>query len=174
MNVERLGIIFTVAFVSFMLVIIQLLLSKFSTNERILASVITALVISIMAFISYRKKLPTTHPLKLTNRCYLLYFISGAVLGLFISIGIEIAYGIDYQNAEPVSFYYGIPLALGGYAGFYFFTIMAMAVSIIHIPYIKSKIPGDSVLVPCIRGATFGFGIVILSQLFLYGIPKLF
>ena len=171
--VDRIGIIFTICFVDFMLVIIRLLSTNALTDNGILIIIISGIVLSIFGYISYRKNSSPKKPFILSDRNYILFFVLGVILGLFIRIGIGIAYSIDYKNTEPVSFYYGIPLALGGYAGLLFFTIMTMVVSVVNIPYIRRRIQGDSRWVPFVGGVALGFGIMAIFQLLMSGIPKL-
>ena len=171
-NQDRFGIIFTVSLVGFIVIIIQMLSSTVSNSERVIIIVLCGIVISIAAFFFFRQR-PSNQIFVLTNTSYMLFFIIGTVLGLLIRYSIDIAYEIDYQKAEPASIYYGISLVFGGYAGFYFFSAMSMVVSLIHIPFIRTRLCGDTRWIPCVEGATFGFGIMTFLELFWKGIPKL-
>ncbi len=171
-NINKFAILFTVAFVGMVYVVITVQLTSFSTTEKFLIALVSGIIISIRGFLSYRKN-PINRPFIMTDRSYLLFFIIGIFFGVTIHTGIGTAYGIDYQNTEPTSFFYGILLAFGGYAGFYFFTAMSMVVSIIHIPIINRRLRENTRWFPCIDGVGLGFGIMAFSQLLWKGIPKL-
>ncbi len=169
---DKFGIIFTICLVGFIIVIIQMLSSTVPNSERIIIIVICGGVLSIAAFFSYRKK-PSNHTFVLTNTSYMIFFIIGIVLGLLVRASIDAAYGIDYQKAEPTSIYYGISLIFGGYYGFYFFNAMSMVVSLIRIPFIRTRLRGDTRWIPSVEGVTFGFAVMTFYELFSKGIPKL-
>lgn len=169
---DRFGIIFTIALVGFIFIIIQLLQSTFQTSESIIIILVCGIILSIAGFFSYKKK-TSRQTSAITNRSYMLFFIVGIGIGLLIRVGLDVAYGINYQKAEPVSIYYGLSLVFGGYVGFYFFTAMSMVVSIVQIPFIRAHLHGDSGWFPCIAGVAVGLGIMAFAELFLNGLPKL-
>jgi len=92
-----------------------------------------------------------------------------------LSIALDYGFYLDYGNSNPEEIMLGIPLALGGYAGYLFFTIMAMVVSILTIPYIKDKLTNlnNRAHIPYIGGATVGFGINLVYKIMIYGIPQI-
>lgn len=108
---------------------------------------------------------------------------------MLIGIGIELlighAYGINWQQAEPGDFLPGILSYATGNMAFYAFVLLSMVVSLVLIivPYMKSKYPNSKLIpkinesgmvIPLIRGATFGFGIMIFYYAFTKGIQPLF
>jgi hypothetical protein len=103
----------------------------------------------------------------------MLFFGMGIILGVLIRMGLDIAYGINYQKADPSLIYYGLTLVYGSYVSLYFFTAMTMVVSVIQIPFIISKLKGVSGWFPCIAGVAFGLGVMAFLELFSKSLPKL-
>lgn len=116
---------------------------------------------------------------------FLIVFVISVVAGIGIESMIDYAYGINWKNAKPEDFYTGITSLFSGYVTFYMFLILSMFLSFILtvIPYFTSKFPdsrhiprinNNTIVIPIIRGVTFGFGLMILYHLFTKGLPKLF
>lgn len=171
-KINKFAIIFTVVLIGVIYVVITVQQTSFSATEKFLIALVSAIIISIQGFLSYRSS-PIRRPFVMTDRSYLLFFIIGISFGLTIHTGLKAAYEIDYQHTEPTSIYYGILLAFGGYAGFYFFTAMSMVISVLHIPIIDRRFRETSRWLPCVDGTGFGFGMMAFSEFFLHGIPKL-
>jgi len=173
MNFERFGIVFTISFVGYMLIAIILLRDSISDDSDIAILIISGLVLSIVAYTSQKKN--PRKKLVITNRSYHIFFILGIPTGLGILIALNFAYGVDYQNTSPFNLTSGILLAVGGYAGSLFFTLMAMAVSVLNTRYIRTKISGieNTRWVPFIGGVTVGFGIMTVTNFIINGIPSL-
>ncbi len=111
----------------------------------------------------------------MTDMTYIIFFVLGVFCGLGILLGIDSAYGIDYQKADAVDFTYGIPVAIGGHAALAFFTLMAMTVSIIRISRVERKLKraNNTKWIPFVGGVTVGFGIINARNFFVNGIPPL-
>lgn len=171
-NENRLGIIFTVAFTGFMLVLNIVLSNESLSKDIIPISAGSAVILSIVSYQSYKNKSKKKIQI-LSHSSYLFFFCLGILLGVGIRYGLGIQDTLDFQNISPDEFFYIFSLALGGLSGFLFFTGMTMAVSVLNIPYIKEKIPGDSVWIPLIGGVTIGFGIMVFLDFSINGIPKI-
>ena len=173
MNFERFGIVFTVVFVGYMGIILILLADQSSSDSDIPTLVISGIVLILFSYTSQRKK--TTKKWIMTDKAYIIFFALGVFCGLGILLGIKSAYEIDYQEAESIDFTYGIPVAIGGHAALAFFTLMAMAVSIIRIPKIERKLKrvNNTRWIPFVGGGTVGFGIIYAYNFFFNGIPPL-
>lgn len=172
-NPNRFGIFFTVSFVALMLVLINLLSNDFLSNDLIPILLLSA---SFLAITGYRSYQPIKSKKKiqiLTTRTYLIFLVLGIFLGLVIRYAFNIPSDVDFENIEPESIFYLITLAIGGLAGVLFFLAMGMAISILNIPYIKSKLHGETVWTPFISGGTFGFSVMIFLDLYFKGIPKI-
>lgn len=173
MNFNKFGIILTVVLVGYMLIILILLSDQISSDSDIPTLVISGLVLILFSYTSQRKK--TTKKWVMTDVTYIIFFVLGVFCGIGILLGIDSAYGIDYQNATVDDFTYGIPVAIGGQAALAFFTLMAMAVSIIRIPKIERKLKRvtSTRWIPFVGGVTVGFGIIYAYNFFVYGIPPI-
>lgn len=173
MNFNKFGIVSTVVIVGLMLIILILLSDQSFNDSDIITLFISGFVLILFAYTSQRKK--TTKHWFMTDMTYIIFFVLGIFCGLGILLGIDSAYRIDYQNATADDFTYGIPVAIGGHAALAFFTLMAMAVSIIRIPRIERKIKrvNNTRWLPFVGGVTVGFGIINAYNFFVNGIPSL-
>ena len=88
-------------------------------------------------------------------------------------MGIDLAYENE-EKVDTINFAYVIPVAIAGHAALAFFTLMAMAVSIIRIPIIKKRIKriNHTRWIPFVGGVTVGFGIIIAYNFFVNGVPS--
>lgn len=168
---DRFGIIFTVFLVLTIYIIIQIKSTTLSDNDKIILILIHLVAVSIIGVYSYRKR-PAKRSSNITSRAYILLFIFGVFLGVATMSSIEATRGTSYQVVDVVSFLIWFYLAFVGYSGLYYFTAMAMVVSIIHIPIIKRKLSGSSRWVPVVEGGTLGLGVMVFLQLYWHGLPK--
>ena len=170
--IDKLAIIFTITFVDFMIIIVFLLSSEIPINDRLPIVGICGGFLAYLTWSAYRKK-PSIKQIKISNSKYLAIFFGGVFLGLFNTIGTDFAYSIDYQNAEPNSFYIGIPLAVGGFGVFLFFTVMSMVILVTQMPFVRNRIKGESGWVPFVAGIVIGFGIMTFYEIISNGLRPL-
>ena len=168
---DRFGAIFTVVFVGSILVIIQLVPISLSYNDKILFAAACVAIISAAGIYSYRKK-SSKSSADIGSRLYILLFGVGIFLGMITTYAVEIVRDPNYQRTDAMSFLLWILLAFAGYSGMYYFTAMAMFVTIVHLPPIRRKLSGHSAWIPFVEGTTFGLGVMVFLQLFWHGLPK--
>lgn len=168
---DRIGAIFTAFLVLAVYIIIQINSTTLPDSDKIILILIHLVIVSIIGVYSYRKK-PAKRSSDISNRAYILLFIFGVFLGVSTMSAIEATRGTNYPVVDVVSFLIWFYLSFIGYSGLYYFTAMAMVVSIIHIPIIKRKLSGSSRWVPVVEGGTLGLGVMIFLQLYWHGLPK--
>jgi UDP-N-acetylmuramyl pentapeptide phosphotransferase/UDP-N-acetylglucosamine-1-phosphate transferase len=176
-NPNYFGIIFTVIFIGFILVVTVLLNNNSLDDNKISILIITAAVFIAMGISSYRKKIPRTVKYVLTTRKYVPIFVFGISVGFGSQWGLNTAYDLNYIENDLHLLVYGILLVTLGYSGLLFFTIMAILVSVMRIPYVKDRIEkkyGETLVTPFIEGAALGLGIHAILEFVTNGIPLLF
>ncbi len=139
----------------------------------LLASTIFLIVSSIFILFSNKKKKKSPQPL--SHTAYLIIFTIGIGTGFFVSISMDYGYSLDFEKDGSEEIMLKIPLALGGYAGYLFFTFMAMAVSILYIPHINERLTNHNATahIPYVGGATVGIGINLAHKISIHGIPTI-
>jgi len=95
----------------------------------------------------------------------------GSIVGMLIISGINSTDDFNSQNSSFTDFFVNLFVSVGSKAGFLFFSIMAMTVSILYIPYIKNQITGHDKTrwIPFVGGVTVGFGIMAIIDVALHG-----
>lgn len=100
-------------------------------------------------------------------------FCLGGVVGLAAKLMIAYAYGVDWTHANVFDVYIGIPFALYGYTIFYTFILLSMIITLLlTIPRTSSLIQKTN-WTPFTRGVIFSFGIMIVYEFIVHGIPRL-
>lgn len=170
MNLDKFAILFTICFVGYMNIVIILLSDNYAHESDIPVLIISGLVLFVFAY-AFNKKNPRIKQ-KISPRNYLFFLILGAIVGVLIISGINSTKDFDSQNAPFTDFLVKLFVSIGSKAGLLFFSIMAMSVSILYVPYIKDHIIGydKTRWIPFVGGVTVGFGIMAIIDFALHGL----
>lgn len=165
---DKLGIVFTVFLVLAIYIIIQISSTNLSDDDKVILILIHLAVVSILGVYAYRKK-PAKRSSDISGRQHMALFAFGFFLGLMTMVAVEITRGTNYPVVDVRSFLIWLYLKFAGNSGLYYFTAMAMVVSIVHIPIIKQKLSGSSRWIPVVEGGTLGLGTMLFLQLYWHG-----
>jgi len=169
MNLNKFAIIFTICFVGYMNIVIVLLSDGYSYDSDIQVLIISGITLVVFAYASNKKNPRTEH--EISPRNYLFFLILGAIVGVLIISGINSTNDFNSKNVTFDKFLVNLFVNIGSKAGFLFFSIMAMVVSILYVPYIKKRLTGYEKIrwIPFIGGVTIGFGIMAIVDVALHG-----